>query len=84
MPYDSVSSVMSRNRFETAIRNAHFVDKISITEDDERQDRLWKLKAWISILCNKIFQVTPEEYHSVHEIKVPFKEQSIMRKYMPN
>lgn len=43
MSYDGVSSVMSRNHFETIIRNVHFVDNMSIGEDDKKQDRLWKL-----------------------------------------
>lgn len=84
MSYDGVSSVMSRNHFETIIRNVHFVDNMSIGENDKKQDRLWKLSPWIFHLRNNFLQLTPEVYHAVDEIMVLFKGQSIMRQYMPN
>ena len=84
MSYDGVSSVLSRNRFETILRNIHFVDNLVISEDDKKKNRLWKLHPWISTLRENFLMVTPEEYHAVDEIMVPFKGKSLMRQYMPN
>ena len=84
MSYDGVSSVMSRNRFESILRTVHFVNNLSISEDDKKQDRLWKIRPWLSILREKFLTVTPEEHHAVDEIMVAFKGKSLMRQYMPN
>ena len=73
MSYDGVSSVLSRNRFEAIIRNVHFVDNVSISEENKKQDRLWKLRPRISELRGNFLKVTPEEYNPVNEIMVPFK-----------
>ena len=37
MSYDGVSSLLSRNRFETILRNIHFVDNLVISEDDMKK-----------------------------------------------
>ena len=55
-----------------------------ISEDDKKKNRLWKLHPWISTLRENFLMVTPEEYHAVDEIMVPFKGKSLMRQYMPN
>ena len=50
----------------------------------KKQGQLWKLRPLISSLRNNFLEVTPEEYHAVDEIMVPFKGQSIIQQYMPN
>ena len=78
-----VSSVMSRNSYET-IRSVHFVDNMIIMEDDKKQDWLRKVRPWISNLQSNFLEITPIEYYAVDEIMVFSKGQSVMRQYMPN
>lgn len=62
-----VSSVMSRNSYET-IRSVHFVDNMSIMEGDKKQDWLRKVRPWISNLQSNFLEITPIEYYAVDEI----------------
>ena len=54
------------------MRSIHFVDNLNISEE-EKQDRVWKLRPWLSCLRGQFLLVSPEEYQSVDEIMVPFK-----------
>ena len=83
MTYDGVSSVMGRNKFETILRNIHFVNNLEIAEEEKANDRIWKLRTWITELCQNFLRVSPEEFHAVDEIMVPFKGKSLLRQYLP-
>ena len=50
MAYDGISSVMGRNKFETILRNIHFVNNLEIAEEEKANDRIWKLRTWITEL----------------------------------
>ena len=83
MSYNGVSSIMPRNRFEKIIRSIHFIDNLSITEHDQKTDRIWKIRPWINQLRNAFATVSPEEHHAVDEIMIAFKGRSLLRQYMP-
>ena len=74
---------MSRTRFETLLTTIHFVDNNTISDDDKKADRVWKLWPWLNELHQNLLDVTPEEYNSVDEIMVPFKGKSLLRQHMP-
>ena len=84
MSYTGVSSVMSRNRFQSALRNIHFVDNLNVSGEEKLQDRLWKLRPWLNDLRQTFLMVSPEEFQAVDEIMVSFKGKSLLRQYMPN
>ncbi|XP_065675601.1 piggyBac transposable element-derived protein 3-like [Hydra vulgaris] len=81
MTYNGVSSIMGRNKFETILRNIHFVNKIS--KEEKADDRVWKLRTWITELRLNSQKISPEEFHAVDEIMVPFKGKSLLRQYLP-
>ena len=83
MSYNGLSTTFSRNRFEKLMRSIHFVDNLNISEE-EKKDRVWKLRPWLSCLRGQFLLVSPEEYQSVDEIMVPFKGKSFLKQYMPN
>ena len=83
MTYDGVSSVMGRNKFETILRNIHFVNNLEIAEEEKANDRIWKLRTQITELRQNFLRVSPEEFHAVDEIMVPFKGKSLLRRYLP-
>ena len=82
MTYDGVSSVMGRNKFETILRNIQFVNNLEIAEEEKANDRIWKLRTRITELHQNFLRVSPEEFHAVDEIMVPFKRKSLLRRYL--
>ena len=82
MTYSGVSSVMGRNRFEALFHNIHFVNNLDVNQE-EKSDRLWKLRPWVNSLREIFLKVSPEECHAVEKIMVPFKRKSLLRQYMP-
>ena len=82
MTYSGVSSVMGRNRFEGLFHNIHFVSNLDVNQE-EKSDRLWKLRPWVNKPRENFLKVSREEYHAVDEIMVPFKGKSLLLQYMP-
>uniref|UniRef100_A0A667Z5P7 PiggyBac transposable element-derived protein domain-containing protein n=1 Tax=Myripristis murdjan TaxID=586833 RepID=A0A667Z5P7_9TELE len=80
--YPAVCEVMSRDRFLKLLTLIHFQDNFSVSED-EKKDKLWKLRPWLEKLRQRFLHVPPEECHAVDEIIVPFKGKSHLRCYMP-
>ena len=83
MTYDEVFSVIGRNKLETILRNIHFVNNLEISEEEKANDRVWKLRTWITELRQNFLKVSPEEFHAVDEKMVPFKRKSLLRQYLP-
>ena len=50
MTYDGVSTVRGRKKFETILRNIHFVNNLEIAEEEKANNRVWKLRTWITEL----------------------------------
>jgi len=65
--YDPVASVMSRNRFQKLLMNLHFVDNLSI-KNDEKADKLWKLRPWISGIRTNCLKINPGQCCAVDEM----------------
>ena len=80
--YPAVAGIMSRDRFEKLLTLLHFRDNNRVSEED-KQDRIWKLRPWLSALRERFLMVTPEECHAVDEVIVPFKGHSHLKVYMP-
>ena len=82
--YPPVADIMSRNRFMAIISSIHFVDNLCMSEE-EKKDKLWKIRPWISMFREKCLELTPEEFNSVDEQMVPFKGKfSRLKQYMRN
>ena len=62
----------------------HFVDNLTLPKEAKDADRAWKIRPWTSSLQGNFLKVSPEEFQSVYEIMVGFKERSLLRQYMPN
>ena len=80
--YEQIASKMSRNRFRLIHRSLHFVDN-NIASDEDKLDRVWKLRPWITKLNLNFSVISCEEFQSVDEIMVPFKGRSVLRMYLP-
>ena len=80
--FEPISSVLSRNRFLKLVTLLHFVDNNAIT-DEEKKDRLWKLRPWLDAMRQNFLQIPPKECQSIDEIIIPFKGRSGLKVYMP-
>ncbi|XP_033823196.1 piggyBac transposable element-derived protein 2-like [Periophthalmus magnuspinnatus] len=80
--YPQVADIMSRNRFQNIIAHLHFVDNMVVTEED-KTDKLWKIRPWLTMFRNNCLKLVPEEYNSIDEQMVPFKgKYSGVKQYM--
>ena len=70
--YQPVSGVMSRNRFQLLLTIIHFVDNLAMT-DEEKADKLWKIRPWLNKLRDNCLTITPEKHNSVDEMMVQYK-----------
>ncbi|XP_067939744.1 piggyBac transposable element-derived protein 3-like [Watersipora subatra] len=75
-----IANAMSVNRFERIRRFLHFADN---TENTESTDRLKKMRPFLDAM-NSTFKsaVTPEEFHSVDEMMIPFTGGSSLKQYI--
>ena len=83
MKCSDITDVMSRNKFETLLRNLHFVNNLGVTDETKKSTKLWKLKPRLSSLRENFLKVPPQEFQSVDEIMVPLKCKSSLQQYMP-
>ena len=74
---------MSRARFQQIQTCLHFANNVLVT-DDQKKDRVWKLRPWIYNLKTNFQLVSGSEQQSVDEIMVGFKGRSILNQYMPS
>ncbi|XP_014675112.1 PREDICTED: piggyBac transposable element-derived protein 3-like [Priapulus caudatus] len=70
--YGPVADVMSRNRFQTLLTLIHFVDNEAATDDD-RKDKLWKIRPFVNMFREQCIQVTPKQQQSIDEMMVHYK-----------
>nr|XP_039269135.1 piggyBac transposable element-derived protein 3-like [Styela clava] len=81
--YEPVSGVMSRNRFQTLLRTLHFVDNLTVSDNEKLSDKLWKIRPWLTMFRDACLQVTAEEYNSVDEMMCQYKgTTSSIRQYL--
>ncbi|XP_067939747.1 piggyBac transposable element-derived protein 3-like [Watersipora subatra] len=75
-----IANAMSVNRFERIRRFLHFADN---TENTESTDRLKKIRPFLDSM-NSTFKsaVTPEEFHSIDEMMIPFTGRSSLKQYI--
>ncbi|XP_064646212.1 piggyBac transposable element-derived protein 3-like [Lineus longissimus] len=76
-----IADEMGRNRFSKIAQSLHFTDNNDVT-DEEKEDRLWKLRPWLNSLRDSFQEVSPEENQSIDEIMVAFKGRSLIKQYM--
>lgn len=50
LTYDGVSSLLSRNRFLSILRNIHFVDNFGVTDETKNNYHCWKIRPWLEKL----------------------------------
>ena len=80
--YEAVAKVMSRDHFLKLVTELHFVDNNAIT-DEEKLDKLWKLRPWFEALRQNFSQIPPKEFQSIYKIIIPFKGRFSLKVYMP-
>ena len=79
--YEPISNVMSRNRFESLKRFLHFNDNDNaLPPNDEKRDRLFKIRPIFEKLRQNCITQTPEEYNSLDEQMI--KGRSFLRRNM--
>ena len=64
--YGPVSDVMStcRNRFQALLTSIHFVDNETVL-DEQKKDKLWKLRPLLDMFKSKCRLITPGEHQSI-------------------
>ncbi|XP_067659983.1 piggyBac transposable element-derived protein 3-like, partial [Haliotis asinina] len=79
--FGPIADHMSRNRFEKLALYLHFKDNLTTT-NEEKADKLWKLRPWLDSLRSRFLTIPAEEHQSVDEIMVSFKGKSTLKQYM--
>lgn len=79
--YPSIADKMSRNRFEKLASSIHISNNLTAT-DKEKEDKLWKIRPWLSALRSQFLKIPAEEFNSVDEIMVAFKGKSSLKQYI--
>ena len=79
--YPSIADKMARNRFEKLASSIHITNNLAAT-DKEKEDKLWKIRPWLSALRSQFLKIPAEEFNSVDEIMVPFKGKSSIKQYI--
>lgn len=80
--YEPIAEQMSRNRFAKLCILLHFIDNTDVT-DEEKEDRIWKLRPWLNSLRDQFLTVSSsDEHQSIDEVMVAFKGRSILKQYM--
>ena len=80
--YELVSSVMPRNRFQQLLNLLHFVDNTRVSDEDKK-DKLWKIRPWLTGIRENCLKVTPEEHCSIDEMMCQYRGQrSPIRQYI--
>eukprot|EP00105_Crassostrea_gigas_P041980 XP_019926128.1 PREDICTED: piggyBac transposable element-derived protein 3-like [Crassostrea gigas] len=79
--YPPIADAISRNRFEKIATMIHCINNMSVT-DDQKKDKLWKVRPWIEQLRSRFLEIPPEENHAVDEIMVSFKGKSSLKQYI--
>ncbi|XP_067940611.1 piggyBac transposable element-derived protein 3-like [Watersipora subatra] len=81
--YEPVCQIMSRNRFQSLVYSLHFVDNMSVSEDEKRQNKVWKLRPWLDAMRENCLAVTPCQHCAVDEMMVPYQgKRSPIRQYI--
>ena len=80
---DLVANVMSRNRFQLFVRTLHFVDNMRISEDEKKEDKLRRIRQWLTQMRENCLKLTPEEHCSIDEMMCQYRGQtSPIRQYI--
>ena len=83
--HEPVSGVMSRNRFQYLLTVLHFVDNLVMTDDEKKDDKVWKIRPWLDKLRENCLKVKPEEHNSIDEMMVQYKGKTAsIRQYVSN
>jgi hypothetical protein len=81
---ESISSVMSRDRFLQIKKNLHVVDNSNqLFINDPNFDRAHKVRPLLNIVKENFRSIPKEEKLSADEQIIPFKGRSIMKQHMP-
>ena len=83
--YDQICTIMSRGRVELIKRYIHFDDNSKDKrKQDEKRDRLFKIRPLFEVLKKNCLSQEPEEYNSIDEQIITFKDRRFSCCYMPN
>jgi hypothetical protein len=82
LSFGSVANVMPRNHSLKLLTLLHFVNNNNVADED-KQDKLWKLRPWFKYLKANFLKIPSKEFQSIDEIIVPFKGRSSLKVYMP-
>ncbi|XP_067950260.1 piggyBac transposable element-derived protein 3-like [Watersipora subatra] len=63
---------MPRNRFQQLTTQLHFVNNSSLL-DEQKKDKLWKIRPWLDSLRDQCLKVTAEERNSIDEMMVQYR-----------
>ena len=70
--YPPVSDVMSRNRFQLLLTKLHFVNNLTVSDDDKK-DKLWKIRPFLTEMRENCLSLTPDEHCAVDEMMCKYR-----------
>ena len=79
---EKIQNVMTRTRFQSILQNLHF----SNNDNDDKTDKLYKIRPVIKHLLNKVFDesLSNSPFQIVDEHMCKFKGKSSMKQYIKN
>ncbi|KAL1414058.1 hypothetical protein MTO96_012176 [Rhipicephalus appendiculatus] len=80
--FPPIADIIPRNRFEKIMRLLHFTDNDK-TNDETKQDKVWKIRPWLDQLQRNFLTVEPEQLNSVDEVMISFTGRCPIKQYMP-
>ncbi|XP_069701493.1 piggyBac transposable element-derived protein 3-like [Periplaneta americana] len=77
-----IADNMSRNRFFELRTNLKVIDDNSVSEDDRKKDRFWKVRPMLDIVRQSCLQTPQPQNVSIDEQMIPFYGHVSMRQYV--
>jgi Transposase IS4 len=84
--FSLIDGAMPRQRFYTIRVNLHVVDNLSVSEDEKKENKLWKIQPVIDLVRNRCKALERKEKtaFSIDEQMIPFLGRCPVRQFVKN
>ncbi|XP_050303757.1 piggyBac transposable element-derived protein 3-like [Anthonomus grandis grandis] len=74
---------MGRNRFFKIRNYLHAVNNLEVSDEEQKRDKLWKVRPIITSFHNAVLRLPREENVSIDKQMIPFSGKVAIRQYVP-
>lgn len=67
-----MADVVSRNHFPRFMSTLHFLNNTLVSEDEKKNDKLWKFRTWLNRFRDHCLKIVPKQ-NSIDEMIIPSK-----------